>query len=256
MQITVVPSLSNDYSDNYIYVLHAAGGRVLMVDPGDGTAACAAVAGKALAGVLITHNHWDHTDGVPAVRAAHPDVPIYAPAGCGIPGAQMCAGGDALELLDGEVHLRVLATPGHTLEHIVFAGDGFVFSGDTLFIGGCGRVLGGTLAQMYESLMTLAALPDETRIYCGHEYTLANLRFAAAVEPESAAIRARLQEVEKMRAAGMPTVPGTMAEERETNPFLRVGEEAVIRAAQAQSGKEVTAGAEVFAVLRRWKDGF
>lgn len=252
MHIEVVPSLS----DNYIHILHANDGRVVMVDPGDADAACTALRGKALAAVLVTHRCADHIGGLPAVCAAHPDAVVYTPAGCDLPAAVVCTHGDVLNLLDGQVNLRVLATPGHTLEHIAYVGEGFVFSGDTLFIGGCGRVFEGTMEQMYASLTALAQLPDETLIYCGHEYTLANLRFAATVEPENAAIRARLQAVEELRAAGKPSVPGTLAAERATNPFLRTAEEAVIRAAQAHSGEKLSTPAAVFAALRKWKDGF
>ena len=157
---------------------------------------------------------------------------------------------------------RIIHNPGHTSGAISYhlaegdAGAGAVFTGDTLFLAGCGRLFEGTPAQMHTSLERLAALPDATRVYCGHEYTAANLRFAAAVEPGNKAVETRAAEIERVRAAGAPSVPGTMAQERATNPFLRVHLPQVVATAGAAEPLADDAPAEVFAALRRWKDRF
>jgi hydroxyacylglutathione hydrolase len=154
----------------------------------------------------------------------------------------------------------VLDIPGHTAGHIGYVGSdadgGVAFVGDTLFAGGCGRLSEGTPAQMADSLGKLAALPASTRVYCAHEYTLANLRFALAVEPGNVALQARLRRDQDKRDRGLPTVPSTLAEERATNPFLRAGEPDVFAAAQARAGRPLTDTVDAFAVIREWKNGF
>lgn len=253
MEISAIPSLQ----DNYSHIISDGGGSAVVVDPGD-DAALRALQARQLrpAAVLLTHRHADHVDGLPALLAAHPDTPVYAPAECALESAHCCADGESLSLLDGALTLRVLATPGHTLGHVAYIGAGVVLSGDTLFIGGCGRVFEGSMRQMHDSLAALAALPDETLIYCGHEYTAANLRFAAAVEPGNAAVQQRLGEVEQQRKEGKATVPGALSAERQTNPFLRLAEESVIRAASDYSGAPLADSVAVFTALREWKNNF
>jgi hydroxyacylglutathione hydrolase len=150
----------------------------------------------------------------------------------------------------------VMAVPGHTLGHIAYAGHGALFCGDTLFSAGCGRLFEGTPAQMLDSLDKLAALPDDTRVFCAHEYTQSNLRFAAAVEPGNPHVRDRLAEVQQLRDRDEITLPSTLGRERLTNPFLRSREPAVRAAAEQQAGHVLPAAVDVFAAVRRWKDGF
>lgn len=221
-EIVAVPA----FSDNYLWLLHDAdSGRTAVVDPGDGAAVLAEAErrGWTVDTVLNTHWHPDHTGGNLAVKQAT-GATIYGPAAerDRIPGLDLALGeGDRVTL--GELAAEVWAVPGHTLGHIayVFRDAGFAFVGDTLFAMGCGRLFEGTAGQMHESLQRLAALPDDMKLYCGHEYTLANARFAIHAEPGNRAIAERLERVAAMRAAGEVTLPTTVAEERATNPFVR-----------------------------------
>jgi hydroxyacylglutathione hydrolase len=163
--------------------------------------------------------------------------------------------GDRVRAGSLDLDLEVIAVPGHTLGHVAYVAHGIVFAGDTLFAGGCGRVFEGTMAQMYASLERLAALPAETEIYCGHEYTVSNLEFAARVEPDNDALAARLRNARTTVAAGDPTVPSSLAAERATNPFLRCREPAVVESARRRAGRPVDPGSDTFAVVRSWKDG-
>ncbi len=233
----------------------------MVVDPGDAAPVLARLARErlGLAAIVTTHHHADHVGGNRALLAAH-DVPVFAPAHEVIPGAtRMLAEGDRVELPGVGTQLRVLDVPGHTAGHIAYVGDiggPVLFCGDTLFAAGCGRLFEGTAAQMWDSLSKFARLDGATRVYCAHEYTLANLRFAQAVEPANAAIGARIAAESRKRAAGEPTVPSTIALELATNPFLRVREPAVRAAAAAHAGTALAADVDVFAALREWKNAF
>jgi hydroxyacylglutathione hydrolase len=212
------------FSDNYLWLVHdEESGETAVVDPGDGAPvlAEAGTRGWTVAQVWNTHWHPDHTGGNLAIKAVT-GACISGPADEKIPGRDVgLREGDEVRL--GRHVGRVIEVPGHTLGHIalIFDQDRVAFVGDTLFAMGCGRLFEGTPEQMYGSLQRLAALPADTRLYCAHEYTLANARFAAHVEPGSDAITARLADVESMREAGTATVPTTVAQERETNPFVR-----------------------------------
>lgn len=252
------------FSDNYIWLLHGGDGRALLVDPGDAAPALEALSerGLRLAGILLTHHHPDHTGGVQTLRNAFPGLPVHGPAGS--PAAACITAplvdGDTLSVLGRAA--QVIAIPGHTLDHIAYylpptrAEAAVLFCGDTLFAGGCGRVFEGDPPMMHASLSRLAALPPETQLFCAHEYTLSNLRFARAVEPGNRELAEREARDIARRERGEPTVPSSIAVERATNPFLRCAETEVRAAARQQASRELPDDAAVFAVVRAWKDGF
>ncbi len=246
------------FRDNYIWLIGDNDNRVAIVDPGDAAPVLEAVAERNLVptAILATHHHADHVGGVKQLLD-HYDIPVYGPARESIPGrTDALEEGDTVTLDAPGVSFNILDVPGHTAGHIAYYGEGCLFIGDTLFMSGCGRLFEGTPAQMHDSLQKLTALPDDTQIYCAHEYTLANLRFARAVEPDNKDIEERTRNSQELRDGHLPTVPGTLALEKATNPFLRVREDAVIRAAEARAGHDLKQDVEVFAVLRAWKDSF
>ncbi len=212
-----------------------------------------------LTAIVTTHHHADHVGGNSALLARY-DVPVFAPAREVVPGAtRLLREGDRIEVPGVGVALEVLDVPGHTAGHIAYVGDiegPVLFCGDTLFAAGCGRLFEGTAAEMWSSLAKFARLDPATRVYCGHEYTLANLRFAAVVEPSNDAIAARIGVETQKRAQGLPTLPSTIALELATNPFLRAGEARVRTAAEARAGAPFARPVDVFATLREWKNAF
>lgn len=244
--------------DNYGALVHDSGtGATACVDVPEAGPTLAALAGRGwdLTDILITHHHADHIQGVPDLKAKFPKAAIWGPAKdkARIPFLDHeLKEGDTVRV--GSLGAKVIETPGHTLDHIAYHFDenDVAFCGDTLFSLGCGRVFETPHAVMWSSLMKLAALPGETEIYCGHEYTEANARFAATVEPGNPVLKARIEEVAKLRAARRPTVPTTIGAELAANPFLRV-EEPAIQAAVGLAGAEPAA---VFAELRARKDQF
>jgi len=247
------------FRDNYIWLLRE-GRHAVVVDPGDAAPVLACLDANALelAAILATHHHGDHVGGIADLKRRF-DVPVYGPAREAIPGRTHALAQDDSIVVPGiGLPLDVIDIPGHTAGHIAFfsAGEDLLFCGDTLFAAGCGRVFEGTPAQMWESLSKLAALPGTTRVYCGHEYTMANLRFASAVEPANPGLPARVAREQAKRDAGAPTLPSTIAEERATNPFLRAEVPGVVAAASAHAGRALTRAADVFAELREWKNGF
>ena len=248
------------FNDNYIWVLQSTDGGALIVDPGEAAPVLrAADAGLRPEAILLTHHHPDHVGGVSDLLARWPRLPVYAPEDPRIAHAtHRVADGDRIEI--GEWALDVIAVPGHTLSHVAFhLADGdppLLFCGDTLFSLGCGRMFEGDAPQMLASLDRLAALPGHTRVCCGHEYTLSNAAFARVVEPDNPALRRRTEEAQAMRHADRPTLPSTIAQELACNPFLRCEQPAVIAAVEQRLGRGSDGAVEVFAELRRWKDGF
>lgn len=248
------------FQDNYLWLLHD-GQRALVVDPGDDQPVRTYLerAGLQLDAILVTHHHPDHTGGVAALRDAT-GARVWGPARERIP--QPCTGlaeGDAIEALG--LRFEVLDVPGHTAGHIAYfckdvAGTPLVFCGDTLFSGGCGRLFEGTPAQMQASLDKLAALPGATRVCCTHEYTLSNLKFATVVEPANRQLAQYRQQCEALRARGEPTLPSSVALEKEINPFLRTREAAVAGAAQAHDPAATDDPVAILAALRQWKNEF
>jgi hydroxyacylglutathione hydrolase len=247
MRIVSVPCLK----DNFAYLVIDGDGRCAVVDPGEAAPVEAALAREhaRLAAVWATHHHPDHVGGIAELVARHSGVDVVV----GVKDAARTPHvthrlDDGDEVALGGLRARCIHNPGHTLGAITYVVDGCAFTGDTLFGAGCGRVFEGDAAMMHASLMRLAALPPDTRVYFGHEYTATNLRFAAAVEPDNAAVAGRA------RALATPSTPSTIADERATNPFLRSAEPAVIAAA----GSRGAAGdpVSVFAAMRSWKDGF
>ncbi|WP_180683483.1 hydroxyacylglutathione hydrolase [Tepidicella baoligensis] len=247
------------FTDNYIWALHD-GTQAFVVDPGDAAPVTAwlQAQGLALAGILITHHHADHTGGVAELMAST-RAPAWGPAYETLPdGVQRLSGGEQVTLLD--LTFDVIDVPGHTAGHIAYFcpdvdGKPLLFCGDTLFSGGCGRLFEGTPAQMLASLDRLAALPGPTRVCCTHEYTLANLRFAQAVEPHNEALAQYHRWCQAERDAGRPTLPSHLDRERAINPFLRSREPSV-RSALSQQGPLPADDAGVFGALRAWKDRF
>ncbi len=251
LQVDAVPA----FRDNYIWVLHD-GRHAAVVDPGEAAPALRFLARNelALSAILLTHHHHDHIGGVDRLLESA-DVPVFGPPDPRIPQvSNPCRDGDRITIDAPALALRVLETPGHTRSHIAFHGHGRLFSGDTLFSIGCGKLFEGTPEQMQASFDKLAALPADTAIHCGHEYTRANCEFALSVEPGNAELRRLAERVDRLRAADRITLPSTLRIEKLCNPFLRTREAAVIAAARRQDPDCSGEPAAVFGVLRAWKD--
>ncbi|WP_434557486.1 hydroxyacylglutathione hydrolase [Pseudomonas sp. Z5-35] len=254
IQITALPA----FTDNYIWLLQDHSTRhCAVVDPGDAAPVQAwldAHPGWVLSDILVTHHHHDHVGGVQALKNAT-NATVYGPANEQIPARDVALEDNAKVKVLG-LDFDVYAVPGHTLGHIAYYHHGLLFCGDTLFAAGCGRLFEGTPQQMHHSLGRLAALPEDTLVYCTHEYTLSNLKFAAAVEPANPDVAARLEKVIQQRDQGVITLPSTLALEKLTNPFLRTAETSVKQKADERNGQRNQTPSEVFAALRAWKDKF
>ncbi len=246
IQVITIPLMA----DNYSYLL-LQGSCALVVDPGQARPVLQALhdTGASLEAVLLTHHHFDHCGGARTVQQATGCAVVRAQ-GSREPATRTVAEGDTVAC--GTATIQVIATPGHTTDHICFYAPGMLFTGDTLFSGGCGRLFEGTAAQMHESLQKLAALPSETLVYCGHEYTADNYLFAASIEPDNQDIADKLQQARQATARGEATIPSTLKEERALNPFLRTTDKDLQRALALDCTDPVT----VFAELRKRKDVF
>lgn len=263
------------FRDNYIWVIHD-GNHAAVVDPGAAEPVIEFLDAHelTLSAVLLTHLHYDHAWGVPGLlerwpvpvfgpllndydRVSHPPFPKpgTVPLDCV---TDVVGEGDTVTLEDLGTALSVLAVPGHTKGHIVFIERErqWLFSGDTLFAGGCGKVFGGSMEAMIDSLDRLASLPAQTEVYCAHEYTLSNLRFALAVEPTNSALAARVEAETRKRDLDLPTLPSTIGLERATNPFLRVMEPEVLQSLAKARGVAAASRVASFEALRSWKNEF
>jgi hydroxyacylglutathione hydrolase len=260
MRVTAIPCLK----DNYAYLVIDDKGSAIVVDPSEAAPVRAALEREraVLEGIWLTHHHWDHVGGVEALVAEYASATrqfdvfgsAYDLDHARIPRqTRGLREGDTFSFAGHRVD--ILEIPGHTLGAIAYVINGALFSGDTLFIAGCGRVFEGSMPMMQASLAKLRALPPSTRLYCGHEYTLANLRFAQAVDPQAPGLSERLARAGAQRERGEPTVPGQLQDELNLNPFLRWDQPSVIAAA-SERGATGAAPAEVFAAIRTAKDNF
>jgi hydroxyacylglutathione hydrolase len=256
IEIGIVPCLS----DNYAYLMRVPGtDEAVVVDASEAEPVRAALRerGLKLRAILATHHHVDHVGGNLELLKEFPEAQVFGFEGDAgrLPGlTQPLADGQRFEL--GGLEVKAMHIPGHTLGAVAYLVEDAVFTGDTLFVAGCGRLFEGTAAQMYDSLNTkLGALADATRVYCGHEYTAKNLEFAAHLEPSNAAIRDKAERVRALRARGEPSVPSTIGDERATNPFLRVENPEILERVAEDLGGDASR-ASVFGAVRRAKDRY
>ena len=263
LQVWPIPA----FDDNYIWCIHD-GHSALAVDPGDASPVADYLLQNqlTLTGILITHHHADHTGGIlELLDRFGATIPVYGPVGDNIPGRTVVAmQDDKIEIAVPRISLKVLEVPGHTLSHIAYFAnmqanvvEPMLFCGDTLFASGCGRLFEGTPTQMTQSLAKFAVLPKNTLVFCTHEYTLSNIRFALAVEPNNPNLLAWAEEAKALRAQNLPTLPTTIGQELQVNPFMRCDQADVIAMAKEVSGEaDLPAPAHVLAVIRAWKDRF
>jgi hydroxyacylglutathione hydrolase len=245
------------FNDNYIWTVRDAT-HAVVVDPGDAqpVAAYLKTHGLQLAAILITHHHADHIGGVDALTSGR-HIPVYGPHDPRIPQATQCLReNEKITLPHFDIDLNVLEVPGHTSTHIAYHGDGLLFCGDTLFAAGCGRLFEGTPAQMHQSLSKFMRLPDDTKVYCTHEYTLSNIKFARAADPDNQALMDWEARARALREVDQVTVPTTIALEKATNPFVRCTMPGVIATASQRAGKSLTDPVSVLAEIREWKNKF
>ena len=248
------------FTDNYIWLLHN-GRHAAVVDPGEAAPVLAYLEQHALSlcAILCTHHHGDHVGGVAELCEVY-NVPVYGPRAENISSVTVPLGeGDRVDIPELGLKLDVIDVRGHTRGHIAYLLPGMpgsVFCGDTLFGCGCGRLFEGTMEELHHALQRLAALPGDTRVYCAHEYTEANIRFALACEPGNQRLQQRASETRALRTAGKPSLPSSIALEQATNPFLRCAEPEVIRAAQQSGHAAANDEFAVFSALREWKNRF
>lgn len=255
LSVLAVPA----FQDNYLWLIHDDR-HTVVVDPGDAAPILAALEKHqlSLAAILLTHHHHDHVDGVPALLDRF-DIPVFGPSNEAIPYITHPLGeGHIVKIPEIPLQLDVLDVPGHTRGHIAYVERerNWLFCGDTLFAGGCGRLFEGTPKQMMASLSKLAALPDETQVFCAHEYTLANLKFALEVEPGNAAIKARLAAEQTKRERNIPTIPSSIGLEKATNPFLRFREPAIVDLLISKELLSIREPIAAFTAIRQWKNAY
>ncbi|MGB7650533.1 MAG: hydroxyacylglutathione hydrolase [Gallionella sp.] len=251
-KITALPA----FTDNYIWAIHNHQ-HAIVVDPGEASPVLAFLAAEQLelTGILCTHRHADHIGGIAKLRGLY-NAPVYGRRHLANPYiSHDLREGDTLDLSEFGVTFNILEIPGHLDDHVAFYNDEILFCGDVLFGAGCGRNKEGTLAQLHDSLQRLSQLPAQTQVYCAHEYTAANLRFAAACEPNNADIQQRVLATQQLRAAHLPSLPSTIALELKTNPFLRCTQTKLIQTLQ-QQGLSDTSALAVFIALREWRNHF
>lgn len=255
LNVLTVPA----FNDNYLWIIHD-GIHAAVVDPGDAAPIMAALKSNnlTLVAILTTHHHSDHVGGVATLLKSF-DVPVYGPAHDPIPTVNKpLVENDIVVIEELDLELSVLEVPGHTLGHIAYVENKqkWLFCGDTLFAGGCGRLFEGTPAQMLNSLDKLASLPDATKVYCAHEYTMSNLRFAQAAEPDNRVLSSRIKAEQTKRDQGAPTVPSTIGLEKSTNPFLRARIPEIAKLLKTAGKVHDDEPVAVFAALREWKNNF
>lgn len=249
----------NAFTDNYIWLIQSAQDqKVLIIDPGDADPVIRFVEQNGLhpVAILVTHHHHDHVGGIQRLKDLY-DLTVFGPQRETIKTLDISLAAQTTKIIDAAFPaLQILDTPGHTPGHISYLLENNLFCGDTLFAGGCGRLLGGTAEQLFNSLQTLKQLADDTNVFCAHEYTLANLQFAIAVEPDNPHLLERIATVRELRKQNIATVPAKLHEEKRTNPFLRCEISEVKKAAQTHAGQALNSPLAVFKVLRAWKDSF
>jgi hydroxyacylglutathione hydrolase len=257
LHVIPIPALT----DNYIWlVVSETSGHCVIVDPGEHQPVMEALSLYQLTptAIFITHHHGDHTNGALVLRD-HFELPVFGPTHENINAVtHPLAERGTVHLKELGLTFTILSIPGHTRDHIAYytSEGGFIFTGDTLFTAACGRLFEGTAAQMHESLNKLARLPDHTLIYCGHEYTENNLKFAHHIEPDNERLCLRIKVTAALRKYGIPTVPAPLFLEKQTNPFLRCNEKGIIQAAERYEGRSLPDASEVFASIRRQKDAY
>lgn len=243
------------FNDNYIWVINNNSDGCAVVDPGQAEPVLEYLTthNLTLEAILITHHHNDHTGGIAALLRAYPQAKVVGPGSEAIPSLNCSVkDGDQLALFGHT--FEVMHLPGHTLGHVAYLGDGKLFCGDVLFSGGCGRIFEGSYQQMFDSLSRILALPEETEIYCAHEYTVANLLFALAIEPGNPALLEYREQVQQKRSQNLPTLPTTLKQEKAINPFLRLTQPGVIHSVDNRT--ENNSAIEIFTALREWKNQF
>ena len=254
LKIIPIPALK----DNYIWlVVNHHLRQAIAIDPGDASPVLRFLKkyDLTLVGILATHKHADHTAGITQLLNAYPHIAVYAhPIENILVTTHPIQQDDMIAIDKWPLTFKVIHIPGHTLGHVAFYAKPILFSGDTLFGAGCGRIFEGTAEEMLASLNKLTALPDETLIYCGHEYTLANLNFALQVEPDNKDIRERIKLIEKLRLNNKPSLPSTMGSEKITNPFLRCTQKSIIEKVQIYANRKLPNTVDVFRELREWKN--